>query len=102
MDNNTKVSDTNISKTDIIKEKETDFIYVYCPHCESMCQIEQINCGIFRHGVYKSNNQPIPPHASIDMCKQLLDQNLIYGCGKPFKLISNIDKKYIAIECDYI
>jgi hypothetical protein len=77
-------------------------IIVECPHCKGSSHIEQINCGIFRHAVYKHNNEPIPPHTSKDECERLLSQNVVYGCAKPFKVIKNIENRYIAIDCDYI
>lgn len=76
-------------------------IYVQCPHCEGMVEILEINCSIFRHGVYKTNNQQLNPHASEPVCSIVSKQNLIYGCGKPFKLLKN-GEKYLAIKCEYI
>jgi hypothetical protein len=34
-------------------------LIVKCPHCNESVIIEQINCAIFRHGVYKINNDQI-------------------------------------------
>jgi hypothetical protein len=76
-----------------------DYYIIECPHCQMCIQIykKDINCKIFRHGVYKNNNKPIGPHASKSECENLIKENLIYGCGKPFKF----DGKKIEI-CDYI
>jgi hypothetical protein len=71
---------------------------VECPHCHCMVVIEQINCAIFRHGVFKHNFQPIPPHASKTECDQWVKNNEIFGCGKPFQLNS----QFQPIVCDYI
>lgn len=78
-------------------------IYIECPHCNDMVLImeNEINCAIFRHGVLKSNNQQIPPHSPKDECDRLSQDNLIWGCGKPFRLI-NIDNNYKGEICDYI
>ena len=35
-------------------------------------------------------------------CENLISNNLIYGCGKPFKIIKNSENIWIAIEYDYI
>ena len=70
---------------------------ITCPHCGEYAIIAEINCAIFRHGVYKTNMQPINPHASKEECERLLANGEIYGCGKPFKY----DGKTIEI-CDYI
>lgn len=74
---------------------------IKCPHCNEYIIIEEVNCAIFRHGVYKENLQQIDPHSSKVVCDELLEKNLIYGCGKPFRL-EKIDSKWISICCDYI
>lgn len=76
-------------------------LIIQCPHCNEYIIIEQINCAIFRHGVYKDNLQQINPHMTKLQCEELLLNNLIFGCGKPFKL-ENINNVWIAFECDYI
>jgi hypothetical protein len=73
-------------------------LIIICPHCNNYVEILELNCKIFRHGTYKSNNQQIPPHASKDECDNLIQQKLIYGCGKPFM----INQEMVAVICDYI
>jgi hypothetical protein len=41
---------------------------VECPHCRCMVIIEQINCAIFRHGIYKSTGVQMNPHESKELC----------------------------------
>jgi hypothetical protein len=77
-------------------------IIVICPNCGDFILIEQLNCCIFRHGVFISTNQQIDPHASKDLCEYYSKNKLIYGCGKPYKIITNDKNEYIAINCDYI
>lgn len=72
-----------------------------CPHCNSYIYIEKINCGIFRHGVFIKNNKQIDPHSSKKICDSYINDNLIYGCGKPFQIIK-IRDKYKIIKCGYI
>jgi RNA-binding protein YhbY len=74
---------------------------VICPHCKESIIIEEINCAIFRHAVLKINNQQINPHSSKDICDDLIEKKLIYGCGKPFQLIKK-DNKLEAVICEYI
>lgn len=76
-------------------------IYVKCPHCECMIELIQINCGIFRHGVYKSTMQQMNAHASETECNDAIMKDEIYGCGKPFR-VELINDEYIAITCPYI
>ena len=85
-------------------------IFVTCPHCSDFILIEHINCAIFRHAILKSNGQQINPHETEENCNYLIKNNLIFGCGKPFRIITNDtndisktnDIKYIAVICDYI
>lgn len=79
----------------------TNIIIVTCPHCLLLVEIEQINCAIFRHGILKSNRQQIPPHASKTDCDNYIKNNLIIGCGLPFKLVNENDEPK-AVVCEYI
>ena len=72
-----------------------------CPHCKELIIIKKINCGIFRHGVLKKNNKQIAPHATKSVCNYYIKKNLIYGCGKPFKIITQ-DNIIVIESCDYI
>ena len=76
-------------------------IIIICPHCSNSIMIQQLNCKIFRHGIYKDSYKQINPHMKKENCDRLREQNKIYGCGKPFKLIIENDN-YKAIECEYI
>ena len=64
-----------------------DPYYIFkCPECKIYIIVlkTEINCRIFRCGVYISDNQAIAPHAPKIECDRLKNENLIYGCGKPF------------------
>lgn len=80
-----------------------DHIIKKCPHCQEWVFLpkQHFNCKIYRHGVYKSNYNQIDPHLSKSECNRLKDQDLIFGCGKPFKIIISGEKYFIEI-CDYI
>ena len=72
-----------------------------CPHCKDYILIEKINCAIFRHGTLKQNGKQIDPHSSKESCDYYINNNLIYGCGKPFRIIDN--NGILETEnCDYI
>jgi len=74
-----------------------------CPHCCDYVIIEKLNCAIFRHGIIKKNNQQIDPHSPKELCDYFSKNNLIYGCGKPFKVIFNCVNNIWCTEiCDYI
>jgi len=78
-----------------------NIIIVNCPHCNDIVLIEKLNCCIFRHAIYKHNGAQINPHSSKIICDDLIINNQIYGCGKPFKIIQN-NKNFIAVICDYL
>ena len=82
-------------------------IIANCPHCfeEVLIYSHEINCGIFRHGVFKDNMQQIDPHLPEAYCQRLIDDNKIIGCGKPFmieKTFSDDKIIYYLKICDYI
>jgi len=76
-------------------------ILVKCPNCEDITEITQINCGIFRHGVYKNSYQQLNPHLPEIECIRVYNLGLIYGCGKPFRIVQ-INGECIAEKCPYI
>jgi len=75
---------------------------ISCPHCNDYIEIEKINCGIFRHGVLKSNGQQIHPHSTEELCKFYIQHNKIYGCGKPFQINLLSNNNYEIVICGYI
>jgi hypothetical protein len=98
---------------------------VQCPHCVEAKEPEwktwvlvdrkELNCRIFRHGIMKKPYETsrvmvqIPPHASKVECDRLAREGLIIGCGKPYKIIDEVQKdgagaKVVsrAVICDYI
>jgi hypothetical protein len=72
-------------------------LYVECPHCQYIILIEDINCRIFRHAVYKDTFEPVNPHASEEECNRLLSEHKVIGCCKPFKL----NEQNIPEICNY-
>ena len=80
----------------------TQDLVVACPHCYDTILISAINCQIFRHGAYKANNEQIPPHTSQAECERLAGGDLIYGCGKPFRIVKNEINENVVTVCGYI
>ena len=74
-----------------------------CPHCNMYIQVykKDFNCKIFRCGIYKNNYKQIDPHMKKEECDELFKNGIIYGCGKPFKIVI-INNKNKVIKCDYI
>jgi len=66
-----------------------------CPQCAELLTVERkdVNCRVFRHGVYKSTLQAIDPHTPKDECERLMSEGRIYGCGKPFFFDGVVAKK---------
>ena len=61
-----------------------------CPYeeCQGTITVapNQINCGVFRHGVYKTSGRPVGAHLSQDKCLELVKQGKVYGCVQPFRI----------------
>jgi len=62
-------------------------LIISCPHCNQSIEVVEINCRIFRCGIMKSDFKQINPHLPKSECDRLFAEQLIYGCGKPFKLV---------------
>ena len=88
--------------TDDVKVREY-FLFV-CPHCRGSVQVmhDQLCCHIFRHGALKTNGQQMNPHAPESECSQLERDHLIWGCGKPFRVVYDAGGVPMAVACDYI
>lgn len=80
----------------------TEDLIVQCPHCQDFVSIKEINCQIFRHGSYKANGEQMPPHTPKAECDRLASAGLIYGCGKPFRVVKNELKENVVVVCEYI
>jgi len=74
---------------------------IICPQCNDPVLIEQINCGIFRHAVMKETGQQIDPHSPEAVCLELLKQDRIWGCGKPFQIVKE-ESGWVVRCCDYL
>ncbi len=88
-------------------DDDAKLIIITCPNCNDLIAIEKLNCCIFRHGVFKNNNEQISPHAAKVECDEYIKNNLIFGCGKPFQILKDNDDpdniiKMRVIICDYI
>ena len=76
-------------------------LLIICPNCQQFVEILEINCAIFRHGIFKVSGQQIDPHTPKTQCDQYMKEGLIYGCGKPFKVIVR-ENILVAEVCEYI
>ena len=72
-----------------------------CPHCGIGIEIENINCGIFRCGISKESGYQINPHTPKEDCDRMIKECLIWGCGKPFKVVYE-NKKIKLVQCEYV
>lgn len=80
-----------------------DVYRVRCPGCGGVVEVKkgQVNCAIFRHGVFKDGSQ-VPPHSTEAQIKMFRAVNIMEGCGAPFKLIDDGKEGKIAITCGYV
>lgn len=77
---------------------------IQCPHCQDYFEVKvpELNCMIFRHASFKENMEPIHPHLDKESCEELVKNELVYGCAKPFQIILLENGKYKIEICDYI
>ncbi len=98
-------SDTNPNPNpnNIIKPNPNQDLEFNCPHCNDfiIVNINEINCGIFRHAVFKENMNPINPHETQINCEDFVQKKLVFGCAKPFQITKQEDK-YVITICGYI
>ena len=68
-------------------QKWENFYFFNCPHCgeEIIVHKSEVNCKIFRHGVYKSTKEQINPHMSKKECDRL------YNSGKYMVVVNLLD-----------
>jgi hypothetical protein len=82
-----------------------------CPWCDNDDFLvhttrRSISCTIYRHGVFKKNHFQIQPHLTEEKCKTLIENEEIYGCAKPIRIIIVKDTKteelvYYFQKCEY-
>lgn len=80
------------------EKKPIESFFINCPHCNIgiLIQRNHINCGVFRCGVYKNTGKPIRAHMKKEACENLIKDDKIFGCGKPFEF-----KGDQPVICDY-
>jgi len=73
-----------------------------CPHCDLPIDVVKtdLNCCIFRHGIYKNTFKQVDPHLNKAMCDKLVENKMVIGCCKPFEIV-NKNNKYFVQKCDY-
>jgi len=105
------VIDIDEEKATITKEIVFDYdskAFIFeCPHCNGIIEVKktQIASKVCRHAVLKSTGKPINPHAPKEECLKLVEDDLIWGCGKPFRFIKDKTKStgWSHVEtCEYI
>ena len=73
-------------------------MFIKCPYCNIYIEVLELNCKIFRCGIYKNNYVQINPHMLKEECDLLVSTNSIYGCSKPF-MINELNE---PVPCGYI
>ena len=83
--------------------QELNCYFFECPHCNGgiIVNKNEVNCKIFRHGYLKGSSNQIDSHAPKDYCDHVVEENLVYGCAKPIKLIYEGTNVKFAIKDDY-
>ena len=90
---------TSIKISPLIEDNNA---YIFeCPQCGLFVLVnkKETNCCIFRHAVMKNTYQQIGPHTKKETCEKLKQENKVFGCAKPFRII--LSKKHVE-TCGYI
>lgn len=76
---------------------------VKCPHCGDLVIVQELNCKIFRHGIYRKTGEQMDPHSRKEICDRFFAEEKIWGCGKPFRvLFKETEGVFVAEMCDYL
>ena len=83
---------------------EGKFFIFTCPHCGGNVQVfpDDLRCHIFRHGAYKTGQGQMDPHTPKAECDRLVSEGIVWGCGKPFRVVYTEAGEPYASECGYI
>jgi hypothetical protein len=83
-------------------DKDSQSFVFECPHCNLMVQVfvNELNCRIFRHGMFKHNWEQVPPHLPKDVCDQLVAEDQVLGCCKPYQFFDG-PPPFVDV-CEYI
>ena len=84
-----------------LRDFDNEFWVFDCPYCgtSTIVHKREVNCIIFRCGVYKSTGQQINPHMPKVQCDQLVSTDAVYGCARPYRVL--VSQKLVQ-KCDYI
>ena len=59
-----------------------------CPHCKISIEILELNCGIFRCGIYEYKAgiyKQLPAHGKKSTIDKIKKKYKVYGCGNPIQ-----------------
>lgn len=78
-----------------VKDRDSGVYMFECPQCKMLFMIHEseLACCIARHGTDLSG-VPINPHASEEVCMQLLESGKMLGCGCPVRFVKVSDGVY--------
>jgi len=76
--------------------------FVSCPTCGVTVEVVELNCKIFRCGIFKATGQQLNPHAPKQECDRAKQMDLIHGCGSPFIVRQDDQGQLHADNCGYI
>ena len=82
-------------------KKDIIIISAHCPNLKKERKLQDLVENL--QGLRNKFDILVISHTPIskEICDKAVAENLIYGCGKPFKIILK-DDKFIIEVCDYI
>ena len=92
----------------VVSFDESAGIYTFaCPWCEEVVVVrpQDVACKIFRHAEFKRKAgrfRFVNPHAPQAECERWVREDLIVGCGKPFRLDAPGGQAKRVSKCGYL
>jgi len=72
---------------------------INCPHCQISIEVLELNCCIFRCGVYRENGEQINQHMPEIEAKLLFLRDQIWGCGRQFRISKLSNGSWLISQC---
>ena len=74
-------------------------ITVHCPHCGLLAHVRsgEADKGVLYHGIIKKNGHRLANNLPADWYQYIRDNDIVYGCAKPFILVRKSSIQYEAV-----
>ncbi len=90
-------------KKDLVIDQDSKGLLYKCPHCALpiYTELQEISCGIFRHGYNMETRRALSPHLPEGECKKAVKLKHVVGCCGPYR-IRRLRNEFVVESCGYI